>query len=71
MTTPSYSFSLKEDRRLQAVMARFRGEPISQVAVKSRMARRVISTNSERVRWLRSRLCLWISLEAPGIRTIV
>jgi hypothetical protein len=36
---PSYSFSLKEDRRLQAVMALFRGEPISQVAVKFRMAR--------------------------------
>jgi hypothetical protein len=40
MTTPSYSFALKEDRRLQAVMALFRGEPLSQAAVKFRMARR-------------------------------
>jgi hypothetical protein len=39
MTTRSYSFSLKEDRRLQAVTALFRGEAISEIAVKFRMAR--------------------------------
>jgi hypothetical protein len=40
MNIPSYSFSLNEDRRLQAVIALFRGEPLSRTAVKFRMARR-------------------------------
>jgi hypothetical protein len=39
MTTPSYHVRLKEDRRLQAVMALFRGEQASHVSVTFRISR--------------------------------
>jgi transposase len=39
MTRPSYSFTSKEDRRLQAVMAMFRGEHATEIATTFGMPR--------------------------------